>query len=335
MKSMYTLVLLSLHIASCRHYPITSPNLYMETPMLNIDYSVDTLNCNGCTEIPLPPIQLNYKQIDYQPIAPLLRGLGVHPNNQAEIVYTKIVWGQAVMSTFVYNQHTKENKKIDDGIVDGCPRWHSNNWILLAKRDAIYKTKSTGERLSKLIDYESNTGCTWNQEGTQFAFYPYPNNSLLHIADLKTLNITDSLAGEPAFYSFFDWQHPFFFTRQRSDGSIIGLNVHNRTRQQLVDAKGSPTGFCWLNDSTTMIVTTMQGLFITNTMTKQIKKIRCACGTSYYKYPIYSPQEHKIFAIKVISHSANSPMNTVVQTSTQLVKMNIDGKNEVIIDIPQ
>lgn len=317
---------------SCKHYPTLSPHLAQ--PMVSIDYSVDTLQCNHCLEVPIPPSNLAYKQIDYQQTPPILRALGMNPNDNRELMYTQIVFGKSVMNTFSFNSGTQETKLVDEGITFGAPKWHANDWILLAKADAIYKVKSNGAQLSKLMDYTSNTGCTWNPDGTQFAFYPYANNSLLQIADLSG-KITDSLLGEPAYASFFDWSHPSFFARQRTDGSIVGLNPQNRTRELFVEPLGQPNGFCWLEDHATMVVATMQGLFITNTSTKQIKKIRCACSSTYYKDPLYAAQQHKIFAIKVTAHSANPPNNTKIIVSTSIVKMNLDGTHEEVIEIPK
>jgi hypothetical protein len=330
------LALLNLCFCACKHYPNPIiPNKSLNANPILVDYDGEPLNCTECTEVASPPNDLIITQIDYQQTPPYIRGFSINPQNNAEIVYTKIVFGQVKMNTFIFNWKTNANRLLDEGIIIGCPRWHSNDWILLPKQGRVCKIKSNGDSLSSILSYASNTGSSWNQAGDKIAFYPYSDNqSVVHFADMKG-RITDSLMGEPAYDSYFDWGQINRFTRQRVDGSIIDMNTHTRMRQMLVESQGTPNGFCWLNDQKTMIVATNQGLFITDTFTKKIKKIRCSCASVYYQYPIYAEKYHKIFAIKAVVNSVNPPFNTQIMTCKKIVMMNVDGTHEEVIEIPK
>jgi hypothetical protein len=113
------------------------------------------------------------------------------------------------------------------------------------------------------------------------------------------------------------------------------LNSYEIIYSQSVPNRAPCDGFCWLDDDKSIVFATNLGLFVTNTVTKQLKKIQCVCETIQYSDPVYVPQQRKIYAVKAVSEVTDPPRNNHVLTTTFLVKMNLDGSDEQVIDLPK
>jgi hypothetical protein len=123
--------------------------------------------------------------------------------------------------------------------------------------------------------------------------------------------------------------------RQLKDGSILAYDMEAQKTHLLVSAQGSCAGFCWLDDFKTMVFATHSGLFITNTQTRQIKKIACSCESVNYESPVYEPKKQKLYVLKALTKVIDPPYNNSVLTTVYLVQMNLDGSEEQIIELPK
>jgi hypothetical protein len=304
----------------------------------DINYSTAPLDCGACQPLP-QPVGGN-KGASYTNQTAAFLGLTINPNNSNEIVYTRVI--DFINKVYYFNLKTKVHQLLYSGYIYGTPRWHSTGWLLLATYDTLlnerclYKVKPTEGILHLLGHYDTETGATWNDTGDKVAFYPYKKRGTLYIIDAQTGAFIDSVLNIPAFYSFFDWTKPNLLTRQSGSGSIVTHHLLHQTQALIFEGQGTPGGFTWLDDDKSMIVSTATGLYITNTETQQTKKLKCACQSLDYSYPVYGRQHFKIYAIRQTLMIGNPPRNnTNIQVYNDLVQMNLDGSEERVIELPQ
>jgi hypothetical protein len=327
-----TLVSCILFVA-CHHKPV---DISMAIPptTIEINYNQEALDCTNCTEIPAP--QIAHTEIRYWEQQPRFRGgWCLNPNNYQEILYSQIVASNPPLNTFILNWKTQKRTLLWKEMTYGKPSWHPNNWILVSKPGYLYKIKPDGSELTLLNRYKANTGGTWNHAGDRYAFYAESENDELVLADTQSGRALRQVSGEPAFHYFFDWSKPNLFARQRVDGTIVGYNTVDSQRALLYKkTNGSPEGFCWLSDFKTMAVATTSGLYLTNTKTGQVKRLKCCCGTLRYSYPQYAAAVNKLMALKTITYPSDA-RNLDLIVIEQIVMMNLDGSNGEIIPIPK
>jgi hypothetical protein len=318
-----------------QHQPFVKNS--MNIKIRKIDYSTTLLDCDSCKSLPKKaPMVVIERQ--YRPSLPQLNGFCINPLNPQEIVYSEMIEDFHIGFTdniYYFNLKNRQRRLLTTGLLSGQPRWHRNGWILLPFRYRIAKIKANGEHLTELTSYESNAGAVWNPKGNQFAFYHETPNRTLHIADANNGKRLETISALPKYDNWLDWSKPHGFVQQNQNGNIIGYNPQTQQQELFVLNQGYCAGFCWLDDARTMVFANYAGLFVTNTVTKQVKKIQCGCQTVQYSHPEYVPQHRKIYALKAVSMVTDPPKNNHVLTTTFLVKMNLDGSDEQIIDLPQ
>ncbi len=306
----------------------------------DIDYSIAPPHCEDCPPFPRP-VGGN-KGINRTFITTPLAGLTINPKDGDEIAYICFPTYH-IQKICYFNLKTKEHRCLYSGDVHNRAglKWHSTGWILFAAYDdgkrSFYKVKPSGASLHAFAPSDDERCATWNDTGDKIAIYgAKKHNRKLSIIDVSTGELQDSFLENVIYPYFWDWTKPHLFTLQHANGSISTYNRITRSHELLFEKQNSACGFTGLGDDKTLIVALLEGIYLLNTATQQFLKIKCAHGNHYYQYPVYAPQNYKIYAIREITQMGNPPRNnTNLQISCELVQMNLDGSEEIIIDLPK
>jgi hypothetical protein len=337
-KPLKKIFLFMLACDSCKHH---TSDFSMNIAIKDIDYTTLTLDCTDC--LPLPARAKGVvieRQSRYA--LPRVASVAINPNNNQEMIYAELIEEERqgfLHVVYHYNLGTRQRRLLlppsEWSVLGGQISWHPNNWVLIPYRYRILKMKPNGDRLTLITKYESSTGAVWHPEGNKIAYYKDMSNEELWIVSAKEGRLLERVPFLPAHYDLFNWTKPKAFVRQRVDGSIMAYDIEAKKPQLLVAAQGSSAGFCWLDDYKTMVFATDSGLFITNTQSKQIKKMACSCQSVQYEFPVYVPKKRKIYVLKAVSMVTDPPRNNSVLTTVYLVQMNLDGSEEQIIELPK
>jgi hypothetical protein len=322
--------------ASCQHQPLSE--MPKPSPFtIRINYEDTAINCSHCK----PISQLDVIRVDWKQAYPYYLKFAVNPNNSNEIVYYQVaevfkvdMWDR-IFTAHYYNLKTKQKKILYTGHLDGAPQWHSNGWVLIARGGQVWKWHPDSSSMLFPADVRINCSAVWNPNGTQFGYLD--RQSSFTIGDAQNGQSLNPISNPQLDMPYLVWSHPDTLTLQQQNGAVVTYHLKSNQFGLLVPNRwGWGQGFCWLNDSKTMIFSTYTGLYITDTQTKQVKKIKCACATVDYRCPVYVPKRHQIYALRVENEAPNPPTPIMtIMTHTKLVKMNIDGSEEQVIDLPQ
>jgi hypothetical protein len=326
-------------LTSCQHKPLN--DMPKPSPFkISINYEDTAMDCSHCKPIPSPARELGVVRVDWLQAYPTYLEFAVNPKNSNEIVYYQVdrvfkvdMW-DLINSVYYYNLKTKNKKRLYTGQLHGKPHWNSSGWVLISQDGQVWKWHPDGSNVLFPANVRINCGAVLNPDGTQFA-YPDRQDGFT-IADAHNGQLLSRIPYRPLETAYLEWPKPDTLTLQPLNGAVLSQGLKSNQSTLLVPNHwGWGLGFCWLNDSKTMVFSTLTGLYITNTKTKQVKKIKCACQSIRYDCPIYVPQLHKIYALRVETQAINPPQNAPIMTQKKLVSMNIDGSEEQVIDLPQ
>ena len=258
-----------------------------------------------------------------------------NPNNKDEIAYIRedmeigTGWNNEL---WVFNFCTGETRYLTDKIgYDPC--WSVKNWIIFTgKNYQIWKIKSNGDSLTQLTNQSGfNNHPKWNDEGDKFIFRADGNKSLFLIADESGINI-DTL---PVFAGRWNWHKNYIlYARSWQGKEVYGIyNLDSKEFSFVGDAPNNRmVGDLNFIESKNSILYNEKVVGYTNIDTKEeVILLKDAANRSYGRMDLSDDDQTIILTRTYMNKLSECEM----ETETSLYLIDIDGKNERRINIPE
>lgn len=284
---------------------------------------------------------------------PGVGGPKVNPNNPNEIAFIKNKYFSNCcdLELIVFNIESKEQKAIHKGFFSDID-WSAKNWIIFLNLDdqKIYKIRPSGDSLTQLTN-ESSLYPEWNSTGDRFIYRyrgAYPSPSGIKICDDEGLVLQHFPEKDAKFDT---WQHDSLLATAgtfwpNNDLLLINIFTPNEIADNVkyhskafIENGGRSEGCEWI-DNDNLIVASKAGIFkVTFSDSLQnynIVQIRETCTSlegwyTIYRHPTVSRQTKKVIFHK--SEYEFTGTKEVIITN-RFVRMNYDGTNEEVIEIP-
>lgn len=310
--------LITITLSSCKKDKV--PELIDEVESISNE-------CDGCQPLP----DGNFGVFDqYLTDSIYYTSAQFNPNNDNEIVYMK--WELGGQTIYKYNLITQQNTFVFNGQFSGCKiSWGADDWILLPLMDfQIWKIKSDGTQLAQVTSNGAWFHPEWNIAGDRFiAFHGYVDVNDFHKGKVWSTNgvVIDSFNWSP---TISDWNNPLGLGCV-NNGKISVIEPY--TGEYISYLETEPidySGFNWIS-GTEALITSKKGIYRYNINTYSLTKIKCSCSSMFYLGGTVNSSNSKI----IFSRAELTRLDgSTVLDRSRLVMMNIDGTEEVKIEIP-
>lgn len=283
--------------------------------------------CAPCEE--LPPLgeytygyEYNYENYITSP--------EFNPNNENEFIYieqSEKIWK--------FNILTKEKTLLfsDGQLLYAGLTWSKKDWIIFHKGlNGLYRMKENGDSLTPIQFSEPIFHPKWNWEGTKFVVYRgFSNGQKYSLVFNDQYQVIDTLMDKTQIVS---WNHPRYAANEEIT-KIQMLNVENKQVEREITSTYQNTlgAFAWGNGSN-ILYSNADGMFLHDLESNIRHKLRCRCNSFTYSFSTTNRSRTKIIFNKW-KHTPVSPGSTYLNTRTSFALMDIDGSNEVEIEIPE
>jgi Tol biopolymer transport system component len=258
-----------------------------------------------------------------------------NPNNSNEIIYVQGIVSNGSTRIVKRNLTTKAENIVISSVLRK-PDWSSKDWITFNHADnQVWKIKSNGDSLTLLtVDLQGGHNPVWSPDGNRISFVKEVNSKRYNMIIDANGNPLDTIP----YFAFYlgKWSQSGLLAALSLDHmNVTYANVNTHQISQPTNNTNSNNnifidGVTWTPDSQFLIWCTNQGIFKTNSATKETIKIKNACDSKYYTSLSVSPDGKKIIAGRVDQKLVST--NTI-NIKTGLSLMNIDGSNETNIEV--
>lgn len=172
----------------------------------------------------------------------------------------------------------------------------------------------------------------WNYSGTKFITHgsDAPTTSYIHDEQGNILDTIDFWAARSG-----SWDHPKFYGGIDFNRiSIVDVESKKIDFELSIDMSENPPlyrVFTWGREDEIIYSIEGRGLYRYNLLTKKQQLIKCNCGTNGFTSACTNRDRTKIVLVKTRLSLLDSQ---TMLSSTSIVLMDIDGANEVEIEIP-
>jgi hypothetical protein len=265
-----------------------------------------------------------------------------NPSQPNEIVFYRT--GEGKIDICTYNLQTNKLKTVyapENGFGTGYPNWGSNNWIFFPMKDRnIWKINVNGDSLMQVTNNPLCYNPILNTKLHKMIYYHFwssPNfTGNIFISDEKG-NVLDSIKGVMQLSAWQNSDNIALFSSAgsiNSQGKIQLLNPYTKEKTDIgtYDFDGnSENGLCWI-DNKTLVYVMEDGIYKIDVPTQKTEQLRVTCETKNYSNPSYSPTLNKIVVNKTTKKIVG---DNSVELVSKICLLNVNGKEESIIDIPE
>ncbi|UPT68626.1 MAG: hypothetical protein M0D57_08405 [Sphingobacteriales bacterium JAD_PAG50586_3] len=199
-----------------------------------------------------------------------------------------------------------------DNIWNGFDVSPDGEWILLTLGDAkIWKIKTNGDSLQKIVDMELSVYPTFNTNHT-FSFLN--NNVNKHfLADLDG-NILDTLDNHPAMSNFVDYINDSIAVAKNYTADKCFLSTYNVKSHVINNIKevdpGSVVSPIFIGQNT-MLWANKEGVYTTSILSGNTTKIRSSCSSIRYLTPTVNSSKSQVIWVKYIYNQDKDNLSQV------------------------
>ncbi|MFK7755887.1 MAG: hypothetical protein AB8B53_03025 [Flavobacteriales bacterium] len=295
--------------------------------------------CTPCDCQPIPPSPsdqgYNFLSGNFS-----IKSTSFNPNNDDELVYSVINYSNGDRAVFKYDLTLEESVKIYDGQVKGDLGWGVNDWVLFTTISGhLWKVKSSGDSLTQLTFFGGASSSQWNSTADSIVFRKSAENiSVVTDQNGNALDtLSDSFSGLGQ-----SWNHPKYLSSTRlgfltikniKDSTITNIHTLEDDRylyQGCEDSELATGGVELVNDD--IYYSHSLGIFKTDINGSSPVMIKESCTSQFYKNPSVNHSKNKLLFVRWDQKVVGDNENSVLTTQT-LVTMNLDGSNEVELEV--
>ncbi len=306
------------------------------------DKDEDALVSTTCEEDSMSVTHFQYPLVSY---------LTGNPNNSDEIAFLRDKFASTCckQEIVVYNMSTKTIKSIYEGTLTAFD-WGKNGWIIFNDEDGqqVFKILPTGDSLTQVTTYGHNGYPKWNRQGT--AFICNYSSPTYDSSGIRIYSENGELMNDDLYWiSYFTWHHDSLIVTPSQDfdmqNATINLSVLRDAQPSLIPFRyiiylnqpGIVHSCEWIDDNR-MAVTLDKGLYIINFSSpnppyieSNIQLVEETCVSTGYNGVTVDRFSNKLLLERYWLET--NAFDQVIR-HTHFVRMNFDGTNEEIIEIP-
>jgi len=297
---------------------------------------VDKNDCKCCTDCTtlLEPIIPTIYQNQYQYKFPCF-----NPKNNNEIIFFNQDLDNNINQILKLNLVSKQKTVlINDIIIISQPRWGLNDWIILNTiNHEIWKIKSNGDSLAKIVSGGSNLYPAYNNNYTELIYTYSLNAGIPYYILRKNINTnkTDTIFNSRAKYLTVSNNNKLVCIGDYSTNLQLSELSNNLMWNNLtnvnVEGQNQIKGISWHSNCTDIYYTRfLKGLYKINIFEKKEVKIKNSCNSKKYTILSISPDDSKIVVERINGYVSS---DNKLYNDSRLYIMNIDGCNEQEIQI--
>lgn len=338
--ALWPVILAASFVCSCKHDPLVdcdpiSPIVEKDTC---VDFDSATAECAG--------------GVVAHDLEPAFIKPCYNPLNSSEFVY------MTDGKLYKYNLETGNKSLVLEGVpIIGQLDWSVTGWLTFSTLQwKVWKAKDDGTEKAQLSFTPNDQRPKFNPEGMNIMYYrsmEYSNAELqanpslykrykMITIDLEG-NFVDTLCklidtNQCAGWGVYDWSSDDLIASEYYQNGVYGAAIYNLNGEllnrlyetNLYDGRDHIIDIEWHADNQHIFLTDGYGIKMINLSSKDIQIIKESCDARYYEYISISSDGQFILAQR-----GTSEVRTICDIDRQweIVRMDIDGSNEVVIDL--
>lgn len=323
MNFKWSILILMLCVAACIHEPIEPPVVTLPYEEPCVDYDSLLMNCE------IGPF--------YNDLSPSYFFPTINPNNPNEFAY------YSNKQVFKYDRTSKTRTLLADNIrVIGRMDWGARGWIAFSTISwKVWILKDDGSELMQITFGSRDLGPKFLDEGDWLVYSetePIENSQIVKL-DINAIGV-DSFCRIEGWCS---WDYcSYNVNSERFAAPRNGVAIYDKDGVELKRTFIAGTDVAdipdieWLPDNENILFITRYGnnqgtIYKVNSVTDELTMIKEGCENRFYNDLAISPDGTFMLAQKGTAVVDGCDINT----TWQIVKMDLDGNNEEVIQLTE